>query len=120
HTQKVPNPTEQEEELLRVPTTSRQTLGLEKRGTEVETVSEHPSTDFPTPVRDKVEDTQENENEPTSTGRVGKPDQSRDFPEADGLQRQTEEMTDHSREGVETDQSQKDLTPPEPVVGTSK
>ncbi|KAJ1117301.1 hypothetical protein NDU88_005501, partial [Pleurodeles waltl] len=56
-----------EEELLRVPATSRPTTELERGEGESEADYEQTESGSATPVRDEGEDPQETESEPTST-----------------------------------------------------
>ncbi|KAJ1203752.1 hypothetical protein NDU88_007533 [Pleurodeles waltl] len=118
HTRRVPCPLNNEEELLRVPTKSRPTPELEMGEGESETESEQIASSTNAPVRNEGENLQESDSEPTEV--AGESSQRRALPEADGLERQTEKMTDPDGIGVEVDQSQCGLTPPEPVAGTSK
>ncbi|KAJ1208063.1 hypothetical protein NDU88_003453 [Pleurodeles waltl] len=118
HTRKVACPLDNEEELLRVPTTSRPTPELERGQGETETDSEQTESGSATPVRDQGEDPRESE--PTSTEAAGESSQRRALPEADGLERQTEQTTDPEGERVEADQRQCGRTPPEPVASLSR
>ncbi|KAJ1203911.1 hypothetical protein NDU88_007692 [Pleurodeles waltl] len=63
---------------------------------------------------------EEGAEESISTDIAGEPRSAGVLPEADGTEKQTEQMPDQGGEGVETNQSQSDLTPPEPVAGPSR
>ncbi|KAJ1187028.1 hypothetical protein NDU88_003807 [Pleurodeles waltl] len=66
HTREVINPTEQEEELLRLPP-ARHIPGEDRGGSELESEPEHTPVDLPTPVTDEVEGILEEEDETSST-----------------------------------------------------
>ncbi|KAJ1185566.1 hypothetical protein NDU88_002358 [Pleurodeles waltl] len=116
HTKKVACPLDNEEELLRVPTTTSQASEPERdeRGTEVR--SEPNEDSSVTPVRDL----QEGDSEPISIEAAGEPSQRRAFPEADDFERQTEQLPDPEGDGVEVDEIKCDLTPLEAVAGQSR
>ncbi|KAJ1124576.1 hypothetical protein NDU88_003026 [Pleurodeles waltl] len=120
HTKKVACPLDHEEALLRIPTTVRQVSGPEREQRGTENGSEPVEDGSVTPVRDKGGDLQEGNREAILIVAAAEPCQRRAFPEADDLERQAEQMPDPEGEGVEVDQSQWDLTPPEPVAGRSR
>ncbi|KAJ1124272.1 hypothetical protein NDU88_002733 [Pleurodeles waltl] len=119
HTKKVAYPLDHEEALLRSPTTVKQVVVLEpeKEPREPETEQELVEDGSITPVRDESEELQEGAEESISTDTAGEPSLAGVLPEADGAEKQTEQVPDQEGEGVETDQSQSDPTPPEPVAG---
>ncbi|KAJ1217711.1 hypothetical protein NDU88_005302 [Pleurodeles waltl] len=133
HTQKVNNPTEQEEELLGLLAPKR-IPGQEREREELEATPGNAQVSLPIPESDEVEGIREEEGESSSTETVKepvqrqqervpvqrKPSQRRGSSEADGLTNQIEQVTDPHGKGVETDPSQEGLTPPEPVVRTLK
>ncbi|KAJ1169299.1 hypothetical protein NDU88_001192 [Pleurodeles waltl] len=110
----------EEEELLRVPIPAKQVSGLEREQRETETRSELDEDGSVTSVKDEGVDLQEGEGERISIEAVGEPSQRRAFPEADNLERQTEQFPDPEGKGVEVDQSHCDLTPPETIAGPSR
>ncbi|KAJ1156319.1 hypothetical protein NDU88_009043 [Pleurodeles waltl] len=71
-------------------------------------------------VKDKSEELQKGAEESISTDTAGQPSTAGVLPEADGAEKQTEQVPDKEGERVETDQSQSDPTPPEPVAGPSR
>ncbi|KAJ1139469.1 hypothetical protein NDU88_005840 [Pleurodeles waltl] len=117
HTKKVTCPTDEEVELLKVPTTEKDVSGPEsdRRGTE--TVGEPVEDGLVTPVRDEGEETQRVDGEPISTEAPGEPDQREVLPEADKYGNELEPLTDPEGEGVEAEESQSVQTPPEQIAG---
>ncbi|KAJ1159610.1 hypothetical protein NDU88_000117 [Pleurodeles waltl] len=83
HTKKITSPTDEEVELLKVPTTEKEVSGPEsdRRGTETE--GEPVEDGLVTPVRDKEEETQRGDGEPISTEAPGEPNQREVLPEVD-------------------------------------
>ncbi|KAJ1205773.1 hypothetical protein NDU88_001199 [Pleurodeles waltl] len=112
HTKKVTYPTDEEVELLKVPTTDKKVSGLEsdQRGTETE--GEPVEDGLVTPVRDEGEKIQRGDGERISTGAVGEPSQREVLPEAGSYENDLEHLTDPEGEGVEVEESQSDETPP--------
>ncbi|KAJ1117245.1 hypothetical protein NDU88_005445 [Pleurodeles waltl] len=73
-----------------------------------------------TPVREEGEELQEGAQEPILTDTAGELSSAEVLPEADSAEKQTEQAPEQEGERAETDQSQSDLTPPEPVAGPSR
>ncbi|KAJ1110290.1 hypothetical protein NDU88_007643 [Pleurodeles waltl] len=94
HTKKVKCPTDEEVELLKVPTTEKEVSGLEsnQRGTETE-------------------------GEPVEDGLVTPKEV---LPEEDKYGQELEPLTDPEGEGVEAEESQSVQTPPEQIAGPSR
>ncbi|KAJ1216452.1 hypothetical protein NDU88_004054 [Pleurodeles waltl] len=119
---KVVCPQDHEEVLLRAPTTAKQVAApeLEKEPREPEIEQELVEDGSITPVRDEGEELQEGAEESISTDTAGEPRAAGALPEADSVEKQTEQVPDQEGERVKTDQSQSDTTPPEPVAGASR
>ncbi|KAJ1189223.1 hypothetical protein NDU88_005973 [Pleurodeles waltl] len=117
HTKKVACLLDHEEELLRVPI-AEQVSGPERQQRGTQTGSEPVEDGSVTPVRD--ENLQEGDGEPILIEAAGEPSQRRAFPEADDIERQTEQLLELEAKGVQADQSQGGLTPPELVAGPSR
>ncbi|KAJ1131363.1 hypothetical protein NDU88_009700 [Pleurodeles waltl] len=122
HTKKVACPQDHEEVLLRVPTTAKQVAAPEpeKEPREPEIEQELVEDGSITPVRDEGEELQKSAEESISTDTAGEPSTAEVLPEADGIEKQTKQVTDQEGERVKTDQSQSVPTPPEPVAGPSR
>ncbi|KAJ1190375.1 hypothetical protein NDU88_007113 [Pleurodeles waltl] len=120
HTKKVTCPTDEEVELLKVPTTEKEVSGPEsdQRGTETE--GEPGEDGLVTPVRDEGEETQMGDGEPISTEGAGEPNQREVLLEADDYGNELECVTDSEGEGVEVEESQSVQTPPEQIAGPSR
>ncbi|KAJ1115653.1 hypothetical protein NDU88_003875 [Pleurodeles waltl] len=122
HTKRVVCPQDHEEVLLKVPTTVKRVTApeSEKEPTEPEIEPELVEDGSITPVRDKSEEFQEGLQGPISTDIAREPSSAEVLPEADGAEKQSGQVLDQEGERVEADQSQTDLTPPEPVAGPSR
>ncbi|KAJ1141031.1 hypothetical protein NDU88_007368 [Pleurodeles waltl] len=105
HRKKVVCPTDEETELLIVPTTTGPVLGLEGEQRGTGTGSEPVDDGSVGPVRDEGGDLQEGDSELISIEAEEEPSQRRAFPEADDFERQTEQLSDPEGEGTEVDQS---------------
>ncbi|KAJ1207901.1 hypothetical protein NDU88_003291 [Pleurodeles waltl] len=71
-------------------------------------------------ARDEGEEIQEGAEESILTDMAGEHSSAGVLPEADGAEKQTEQVPDQGGEGVETDESQADSTRHEPVTGSSR
>ncbi|KAJ1152476.1 hypothetical protein NDU88_005251 [Pleurodeles waltl] len=116
HTKKVACLSDSKEaELLKRPNPTKQVSESEGEERGTETGFEPIEDGSATPVKDEGESTQEVEGEPMSIEAAGEPSQRRAFLEADEFERQIDQLPDPEGEGVEVD-----LTPPEPVAGSSR
>ncbi|KAJ1209093.1 hypothetical protein NDU88_004472 [Pleurodeles waltl] len=117
HTKKVTCPTDDEVELLKVPTTNKEVSGPERdrRGTETE--GEPVEDGLVTPVRNEREEIQKGHSEPISTEVAGEPSQREVLPEVDDYENEPEHLTDPEGKGVEAEESQSVQTPPEQIAG---
>ncbi|KAJ1201397.1 hypothetical protein NDU88_005208 [Pleurodeles waltl] len=115
HTKKVACPLDHEEALLRAPTIVKQVAALEpeKEQEKPEIEQELVEDGSITLVRDESEELQEGDGKSILTDATGEPSTAGVLPEVDGSERQTGQVPDQDGEGVELDQSQGDLTPPE-------
>ncbi|KAJ1155733.1 hypothetical protein NDU88_008462, partial [Pleurodeles waltl] len=122
HTKRVVCPEDHEEALLKAPTTAKQVAAPEpeKEPIEPEIEPELVEDGSITPVRNKSEELQEGAEESISADTAGEPSSAEGLPEADGAEKQTEQVPYQEGERVEMDQSQGDPTPPEPVAGPSR
>ncbi|KAJ1141062.1 hypothetical protein NDU88_007399 [Pleurodeles waltl] len=120
HTKKVTCPTDEEVELLKVPTTEKEVSRPEsdRRGTETE--GEPIEDGLVTPVRDEGEETQRGDGEHISTESPGGPSQKEVFPEADEYGNKLKPLTDPEGEGVEAGESQSVQNPPEQIAEPSR
>ncbi|KAJ1126738.1 hypothetical protein NDU88_005144 [Pleurodeles waltl] len=121
HTKRVVCPQDHEEALLRAPTTAKQVAAPEpeKEPRETEVEPELVEDGSITTVTDESEELQEGSEECISTDIAEEPSSTEILPEADGAEKQTDQVPDQEGERVEMDQSQGDSTPPEPVAGPS-
>ncbi|KAJ1090458.1 hypothetical protein NDU88_003590 [Pleurodeles waltl] len=119
HTKKVTCPTDEEVELLKVPTTEKEVSGPEsnRRGTETE--GDPIQDGSVTPVRDEGEEIQRCDGEPISTVATGEPSQREVLSEVDDYENEPKHLTDPEDEGVEAEESQSVQTPPEQIAGPS-
>ncbi|KAJ1154182.1 hypothetical protein NDU88_006936 [Pleurodeles waltl] len=123
HTKRVVCPPDHEEVLLTAAGTTGKQIAApepEKEPTEPEFEPELVEDGSITPVRDESEELQEGVQEPISMDTAGEPSSAEVHPEADGAEKQTEQVPNQEGERVETGQSQSDPTPPELVAGPSR
>ncbi|KAJ1144812.1 hypothetical protein NDU88_011107 [Pleurodeles waltl] len=122
YTKRVVCPPDHEEALLKAPTTGKQVVvpEPEKEPIELEVEPEPVEDGSITPVGDESEELKEGAEESISTDTAGEPSSAEVLPVVDGAEKQTEQVPDLEGERVDTDQSQGDPTPPEPVAGPSR
>ncbi|KAJ1176592.1 hypothetical protein NDU88_001864 [Pleurodeles waltl] len=121
HTKRVVSTQDHEEVLLRAPTAAKQIVLPEPEPEQVEPELEPELAEDGSIIqmRDESAEAQETEQE-NNLGVTGEPSTGKVLSEANGDKAQGDQVPEPEGEKVETDRSQSDLTPPEPVAGPSR
>ncbi|KAJ1219183.1 hypothetical protein NDU88_006754 [Pleurodeles waltl] len=122
HTKRVVSPQVHEKVLWRAPTAAKEVALPEPELEQVEPEVDPKLVEDGsiTRVRDEGAGAQEAEQEPNPTEATGEPSTGGFLPEVDGGEAQADQVPDLEGERIETEQSQSDPIPPEPVAGPSR